>query len=94
MKSIENWNEHILSWQESGLSQKAYCEKEMLSYNSFQYNLRKYENQSNPKKSKFNSVGFLDDEFLTKPIDSDLFSLRITTQGEFQINLSFGFSLW
>lgn len=32
---VDYWEEHLNSWQESGLSQKAYCEKHGLNYKVF-----------------------------------------------------------
>ena len=33
----EFWHQHINQWQQSGLSQQAYCEKQQISYTSFGY---------------------------------------------------------
>ena len=43
-----NWPEQIKSWKQSGLSQASYCRREKISYSTFLYWRRRYEN---PKTS-------------------------------------------
>jgi len=33
----EEWNKHIQAWKDSGLSQKAFCERQGLNFNTFYY---------------------------------------------------------
>ena len=35
--TLEFWQDHMQAWGSSGLSQRAYCKKEALHYNSFAY---------------------------------------------------------
>ncbi len=35
------WQSHIAAWQQSGLTQKAYCEQQELRYTTFGYWVRK-----------------------------------------------------
>lgn len=41
----------IRRWTESGLSQKQFCEKENVTFNNFQYWLKRFRNQHNLEKS-------------------------------------------
>lgn len=45
-RSKEYWKEHSESWRESDLSQKAYCEREGISYRSFIYQHNRLMNRS------------------------------------------------
>ena len=93
MKKTQDWNEQIANWETSGLSRRAYCIREGLSYSTFQYNYKKYR-KNQQDEAEFQSVGFVDDEFLKEGNPSDLFSFTITSDGSLKIelNISFNFS--
>ena len=43
------WQEHMVTWENSGLSQSAYCKKQGINYNSFVYQRgRLTTNQASP----------------------------------------------
>ena len=49
--TAEFWQEHMLAWESSGLSQTAYCKKEGIHYNSFVYQRGRIANNPNSKTS-------------------------------------------
>lgn len=58
-------------WQESGLSQRAFCQKEGLNYQVFGYWLKKYRQGKNPPRVKPNG-------FVGLNVDSPSFSEGIS----------------
>ena len=42
------WQPHIAAWQQSGLTQKAYCEQQELRYSTFGYWIRKLRRATEP----------------------------------------------
>ena len=42
------WQLHIAAWQQSGLTQKAYCEQQELRYSTFGYWVRKLRRAAEP----------------------------------------------
>jgi hypothetical protein len=52
-RSQRLWKEHSNSWRESGLSQKAYCEREGISYRSFVYHHNRLKNRSKKAPVQF-----------------------------------------
>lgn len=44
--------ENIIRWQQSGLSQKAWCEENDIAYSSFHYWYRRFRNQQAGNKQK------------------------------------------
>ena len=42
------WQLHIAAWQQSGLTQKAYCEQQELRYSTFGYWVRKLRRVAEP----------------------------------------------
>ncbi|WP_419605817.1 IS66 family insertion sequence element accessory protein TnpA [Thiolapillus sp.] len=42
------WQSHISAWQQSGLTQKAYCEQQELRYTTFGYWVRKLRRAAEP----------------------------------------------
>ena len=43
----------ILQWQQSGLTQKAYCEQENIAYHVFHYYYKRFREKENIGSSKF-----------------------------------------
>ena len=46
-------------WQESGMSQKSFCDRENLSLPTFGYWLRKYKNEQVPEEGSSNQESFI-----------------------------------
>ncbi|WP_294042793.1 IS66 family insertion sequence element accessory protein TnpA [Thiolapillus sp.] len=46
------WQSHIAAWQQSGLTQKAYCEHQELRYSTFGYWVRKLRRAAEPATEK------------------------------------------
>ena len=46
------WQSHIAAWQQSGLTQKAYCEQQELRYTTFGYWVRKLRRAAEPATEK------------------------------------------
>ncbi|WP_419605831.1 IS66 family insertion sequence element accessory protein TnpA [Thiolapillus sp.] len=46
------WQLHIAAWQQSGLTQKAYCEHQELRYSTFGYWVRKLRRAAKPATEK------------------------------------------
>jgi hypothetical protein len=49
------WQEQITTWEQSGQSQKAFCEQHELNYHRFGYWRRKFIEQQNPENKSRNS---------------------------------------
>ncbi|WP_419595130.1 IS66 family insertion sequence element accessory protein TnpA [Thiolapillus sp.] len=52
------WQSHIAAWQQSGLTQKAYCEQQELRYSTFGYWVRKLRRAAEPATKK-KGAGFV-----------------------------------
>ncbi len=52
------WQLHIAAWQQSGLTQKAYCEHQELRYSTFGYWVRKLRRAAEPATEK-KGAGFV-----------------------------------
>ena len=52
------WLSHIAAWQQSGLTQKAYCEQQELRYATFGYWVRKLRRATEPATEK-KGAGFV-----------------------------------
>ncbi len=52
------WQPHISAWQQSGLTQKAYCEQQELRYSTFGYWVRKLRRAAEPATEK-KGAGFV-----------------------------------
>lgn len=51
MTKVENWQQHITAWQESGLTQLAYCKQKNIKQHNLQYWRKRLVAQvDNPKK--------------------------------------------
>ena len=48
-----NWEQHLKSWQSSGLTQKAYCIREGLAYSSFNKWRSRVQNKPCPQTPSF-----------------------------------------
>ena len=52
------WQSHIAAWQQSGLTQKAYCEQQELRYSTFGYWVHKLRRAAEPATEK-KGAGFV-----------------------------------
>jgi hypothetical protein len=48
-----NWEQHLKSWQSSGLTQKDYCIREGLAYSSFNKQRSRVQNKAYPQAPRF-----------------------------------------
>ena len=59
----------ILRWQQSGLSQKAWCEKNKIPYSTFHYWYKRFRTKKEPAAIKGTSEGFV--QLMVQDMHSD-----------------------
>ena len=76
-----DWRAHIKTWQESGISQNAYCQQQQLRPNQFSYWKLKLLGPSSKKSFNSNLVPVRLAPVLEQcqPIYDELYAYRITT---------------
>jgi len=86
-KSSEEWAAIIRGWEQSGLSQKAYCEQHNVKFHNFAYHRKKHESERHSTRN-FTQIKITDKPNIPKSFDA-YYRLELPSGGTLSIPQQF-----